>query len=148
VRRAIIAFKYEQEWARADDLAALLPPVIADLPPLDALVPVPLHPRRLRWRGFDQAALLAVGLSGRSGLPVRPLLERTRETDQQARLSADERWVNVRGAFAVASGQDPRGLHLLLVDDVLTTGATLGACATALLAGGAASVSAVTLARD
>ena len=148
LREAIIAFKYDLEWDRAGHLAALLVPAIVDLPTIDALVPVPLHARRLRWRGFNQSALLADGLGRRAGIPVRHWLERTRETDQQARLGADERWANVSGAFAVGAGANPSGLHLLIVDDVLTTGATLSACAAALLTSGAAAVSAVTLARE
>ena len=148
LRRAIIAYKYEGESGRADHLGAMLEPAVAALLPADALVPVPLHPRRQRERGFNQSALLARRAGAALGVPVVEVLLRTRLTHQQARLGAVERWANVAGAFAIAPGQDVRGRRLMLVDDVLTTGATLGACAEALIAGGAVSVSAATLARE
>jgi ComF family protein len=148
LRRAIIAFKYDGESGRAEHLGALLEPAAAAVLPADALVPVPLHPRRSRERGFNQSTLLARRAGAALGVPVVEALLRTRLTHQQARLGAVERWANVAGAFAVAPGRDVRGMRLVLIDDVLTTGATLGACAEALIAGGAGAVAAVTLARE
>lgn len=148
LRSAVIAFKYEGETDRAEHLGDLMLATIADLLPADALVPVPLHPRRLRERGYNQAVLLA-GHAGKAlGVPVRALLERTRATDQQARLGANDRWTNVRGAFAVRENVDVQSMRIVLIDDVLTTGATLSACAEAFVAAGAVSVSAATLARE
>ena len=109
----------------------------------DAVVPVPLHAARRRERGFNQADALARHL----GLPVLGVLRRTRRTAVQADLPAARRHANVRGAFAVRPRTDVRGLTLVLVDDVCTTGATLYACASALVAAGAADVRALTAAR-
>ena len=110
----------------------------------DALAPVPLHPRRKRERGFDQALELARVLSERCGLPVFEGLRRVRYTRRQAKMSIGARGDNVRGAFDCR--EDLRGQRLLLVDDVYTTGATLRACAEALWAAGAGDVQGVTVA--
>jgi ComF family protein len=111
-------------------------------------VPVPLHARRERRRGYNQARLLA-RVAGRSaGIPIEEVLIRTRSTDQQVGLDADARRRNVRGAFAVRDGADISGRRFVLVDDVLTTGSTLGNCAETLVSGGAVWVGAVTLARE
>ncbi|HUQ46496.1 MAG TPA: double zinc ribbon domain-containing protein [Gemmatimonadaceae bacterium] len=114
-----------------------------------ALVPVPLAPTRLRERGYNQSAELARALAPLWGVPVRDdLLERTRATRTQTRLTPGERSRNVAGAFrARADRTSLRGLHLVLVDDVVTTCATLNACATALHAGGARILSYVTFGR-
>jgi ComF family protein len=112
----------------------------------EALVPVPLGRRRLRQRGYNQAEVLAAAVSARTGVPVRAgLLVRTRETRTQTALGPAERWTNVAAAFA--AGERPAGTRVALVDDVLTTGATLAACAAALVAAGARTVGAVTFAR-
>jgi ComF family protein len=114
----------------------------------DVVVPVPLHRDRLKERGFNQAALLAAPLAKALQLPCRPiLLVRTRERPQKKVLSIEERWEAVRGAFATRSGSQVDKQRVLLVDDVLTTGATLDACARALLDSGAKYVVAVTVAR-
>lgn len=116
----------------------------------DIIVPVPLHRRRLFTRRFNQAALLALELSRLSGIEAIPdLLSRTRHTPSQAGLGAADRQRNVRGAFAVRAGHDRSlaGAHVLLVDDVLTTGATVNACAAALRRSGARAIDVVTLAR-
>jgi len=106
-------------------------------------VPVPLHRARLRKRGFNQAALLARGVAGQINAGVSDTLQVVRNTRDQVELSAAERRANVAGAFVAKARTRGR---LLLVDDVLTTGATLGACADALVRdGGAAEVHAVTL---
>lgn len=115
-----------------------------------ALVAVPLHPTRLRERGFNQSALLAEALAEAWAIPAYPnLLVRTRATQTQTRLTPGERHRNVSGCFrADAAAIAPlRGAHLVLVDDVVTTAATLNACAEALLAGGARIVSYVTFGR-
>ena len=114
-----------------------------------ALVPVPLARSRERSRGFNQSALLAQALSSEWSLPLRTdLVERARATETQTRLTPGERHRNVSGAFrARADRAALRGLHLVLVDDVVTTGATLNACAAALHAGGARILSFVTFGR-
>jgi ComF family protein len=114
-----------------------------------ALVPVPLAAARRRERGYNQSAELARALAARWRLPVRDdLLERTRTTKSQTRLTPGERSRNVSGAFrARADRASLRGLHLVLVDDVATTCATLNACAAALHAGGARILSYVTFGR-
>jgi predicted amidophosphoribosyltransferase len=117
----------------------------------DVVTWVPLGPRRRAQRGYDQALALARVVGGRLGLPVAPLVRRVRDTDPQARRTAVERRLAMRGAFAAAAGPGrarPPPRRVLLVDDVLTTGATAGECASALLgAGVASSVALLTAAR-
>ncbi len=115
-----------------------------------AVIPVPLGVARLRERGYNQSALIAQGVARRWGLPVwDDVLERSRATQAQARLTAGDRLTNVAGAFRVADGVRARlrGAHVVLVDDVVTTAATLNACAAALVAGGARVVSYATFGR-
>ena len=117
---------------------------------LDWIVPVPLHRYRLWRRGFNQSAVLAQYVSHQTGLPYVPLcLKRHRHTPSMGALKAKERFLNVKDAFSIRPtfGKHLKGKRVLLVDDVYTTGATLKACGEALRAGGAASVSGVTLAR-
>jgi len=114
----------------------------------DVVVPVPLHPRRLAERGYNQAALLGVEVAAELGAKLAALaLVRTRDTSQQARLSREERLRNLDQAFAARSPSLVRGRHVILVDDVVTTGATLGACREALLSAGATKVTALVVAR-
>jgi len=145
--RAVQALKYHGDRTLAAPLAELLAARYPFAP--DAiLVPVPLHPARLRARGFNQALLLARGLARRRGLALAPrLLARIRPTTEHAGLGAEARRVNVRDAFAVRPGFDLAGRSVVLVDDVLTTGATADACARALLAAGAARVDVYTVGR-
>ena len=116
----------------------------------DLLVPVPLHRARLFARRYNQAAALALDLARRGGVPAEPdLLRRVRRTPSQGRLSRAARERNVRGAFRLAPKAAPlaRGRRVLLLDDVLTTGATASACARVLLRAGAANVDVLTVAR-
>ncbi len=115
--------------------------------PSDVIIPVPLHRDRHRKRGFNQAALLAEELSGQINVPMdQTTLTRHRATASQIGLDFDERRRNVDDAFrCVANGL--AGRRVLLVDDVYTSGSTLGACAVTLREGGASSVEALTLAR-
>jgi ComF family protein len=147
VRRAIHGMKYRRRRRVAVALGDALASALA-APPADALIPVPLHADRLAERGFNQAEELARRLGQRWGLPVCAVgLARARDTGHQARLSRRERHQNVVGAFVwVGPGRPPA--RALLVDDVLTTGATLAACAEALRAAGAHEVRAVALARS
>ena len=115
----------------------------------EALVPVPLHWRRLWARRFNQSAALAVAISAATSLPVTMALKRTRSTPQQVGLSKPARAQNVQGAFRVAPARSGEiaGRRLVIVDDVLTSGATVEACARALLRAGAARADVLVLAR-
>jgi ComF family protein len=151
LRDILHAFKYGRRRSVSAPLAALMRQQgAAILEGADGVVPVPLHWRRRLARGFNQATQLARGL----GPPVVPVLVRTRPTRSQIDLPAAQRHRNVRGAFRVrrrglwpSRQLDLRGLTLVLVDDVATTGATLDACARALKAAGAREVRALTAAR-
>jgi ComF family protein len=117
--------------------------------PKTALVPVPLAGTRERERGYNQSELLATELSRGWSVPVWSLLERTRNTPTQTALTAEQRLENVAGAFTItgAYAARVRGAHMLLVDDVITTSATMNACAAAMFAAGARSVAYVTFGR-
>ncbi len=147
------ALKYSG-WARtadgmADRMAKLAFPADVELERV-ALVPVPLAASRERERGFNQSNLLARGVSAHWGIPVwDDVLCRQRDTGTQTRLTPSERASNVSGAFDTVSGASARlrGAHLVLVDDVITTAATLNAAAAALTAGGARILSYLTFGR-
>jgi ComF family protein len=147
IRPAIHDFKYEG----ARDLAGPLAEWLAATWRLhrleaDLIVPVPLHTRRERERGYNQSALLADRLSQAVGAPVAPAeLVRTVRTRPQVGLTQEQRRANIAGAFRCAGGVTD--LRIVLVDDVCTTGATLEACAQALKAAGAAAVWGLTVAR-
>jgi ComF family protein len=151
MRAAIHAFKYQRRAVLAAPLGRLLADAGEPLLPaafVDAVVPVPLHPLRLAERGFNQAELLARPCAARWGVPLRPrALGRARPTRPQAELDAAARRANVAGAFIVERPAETRGQRLLLVDDVLTTGATVQAAAEALLRSGATAVGVLVLAR-
>lgn len=114
---------------------------------IDLLLPVPLHPRRLRERGFNQSLLLAKALSRRTGIPYRKrLLQKIKSTPPLMELRSGERERVIKGAFRIIKKEEIAGKSILLVDDVYTTGATVNECARVLLAGGAARVDVFTLA--
>ena len=99
---------------------------------VDGIIPVPLHPRKQKIRGYNQSIMLANGISSVTNIPVwNDLLVRTQYTQTQTRKGSYERWLNVKDMFECTSPERLRGKHVLLVDDVFTTGATLVACADA-----------------
>ncbi len=148
IQNAVHLFKYRGRTAIASTLAELMASRILQNPfHFNGIIPVPLHPIRLRERGYNQSALLAKSLSRYLGVPViEGALERIRYTRSQVGLSAQERRENVKGAFK-ADPAKIAGLDLILVDDVCTTGATLEECGFALKEAGAGRVWGVTLAR-
>src|SRR5438094_5942711 len=113
----------------------------------DMIVPVPLHPTRQRERGFNQASLLAELLTAQISIPCKPVLKRVRYTTTQTALDRAERMENLHNAFRLRRNANVRGLRVLLIDDVLTTGSTLSECARTLKRSGAISVYAATAAR-
>ena len=113
----------------------------------DLMVPIPLHPARQRERGFNQASLLAELLSARISIRCKPILKRIRYTTTQTALDRAERMENLHNAFRLRKNADVRGLRVLLIDDVLTTGSTLSECAHVLKRSGAISVYAAIAAR-
>jgi competence protein ComFC len=147
--RAIVLLKFERIEPLANWFATRLAGVAKrDGLAADVVVSVPLHRQRERERGYNQADLIARPLARRLGLPYRPvLLMRTKPRPDKHILSISERWECVRGAFATRQGSQVDNLRVLLVDDVMTTGATLDSCAKALRQAGAKSVIGLTVAR-
>lgn len=140
------------KFRRLDYLGSHLAKVLAeelgsDLAGCEAIVPVPLHWRRRLTRGYNQAERIALPLARSLGLPMIPGLVRRRATPPQSRLGRKERLANLRRAFRVRHPERLQGRHLLLLDDVATTGATLDAAATVLKKAGAATVTAVVAGR-
>ncbi len=149
LRRAIHRLKYGRDLGLGEALSKHLIELYNLLQwNIDCVTPVPLSRRRQQERGYNQAGLLALPLARAVGAPYRPAaLQRTRETRSQVRLGAQERRANVQGAFraepALVSGK-----HVLVIDDVTTTGSTIHACAQALTLAGASAVFGMTLARS
>lgn len=151
LRRAIHRFKYEGERALAAELGALVASRLAcDIARgavVDVVVPAISHIARVRERGYDHAWLLAAEVAARCGLPLRAPLRRVRASRPQVQLDRPTRATNVRGAFIAEAGA-LRGLRVALVDDVVTTGATIAAASGAIRASGARAVDAYVVALD
>jgi ComF family protein len=149
LREAVHRFKYTGLRSLAHTLGEILYDCWDAEPwPVDSIVPVPLHPRRERERGYNQSLLLARELARHTGLPVAEgVLLRISPTPPQVGLSAVQRAENVRNAFRCRD-DSLRGAQILLLDDVLTTGATMRACASALLDGEAGAVWGLALSHD
>ncbi len=145
LRQLIHLFKYNEMRPLAKPLGALLARAIPREQSFDLIVPMPLHWKK-RWsRGYNQSELLAREIARRWGVPVRKIVRRVKPTAPQAGLTNSKRRLNVRGAFA--SSANLKGLRVLLVDDVLTTGATASACAKVLKRAGASHVTVAAVAR-
>jgi len=148
---AIHQFKYGRNIIHGAALAGLLADFHfpdMDWSTYDVIIPVPLHIRRLRDRGFNQALLLARALGKKHGLDVDfSLLKRRKLTLTQTGLDKKERAINIKGAFFAAQPGRLKEKNIILVDDVFTTGATINECAKTLKKGGANQVAAITLAR-
>jgi competence protein ComFC len=151
VRRVLHDFKYRHQVYLRHVVAGWLNAALDDERlrnrKFDLLVPVPLHSARQRERGFNQAGLLAKLLSAARGIPCQSALERVRYTTTQTAFDRTERMENLHNAFRLRKKMNVRHLHVLLIDDVLTTGATLSECARVLKKAGASSVYAATAAR-
>ncbi|MDX1478054.1 MAG: phosphoribosyltransferase family protein [Saprospiraceae bacterium] len=149
-QRLLHAIKYHRQRTAAQEIGRMYGHKLMEggrFADLDAVIPVPLHWRRRHRRGFNQSRAFASGLAAALGLPVLPhTLSRTRQTSTQTRKTRIERVDNLQSAFSVRRPEQLTGKHLLLVDDVLTTGATLEACAQALLRVPQVRVSMVTIA--
>ncbi len=142
----ILHLKYSGEGAGVPAIGRMMAGAVAAMPRMDVIMPVPLHPRRLFTRRFNQSQLLGRVIARHIGVPLDSFcLVRARATPSQGQLSRKGRKRNVAGAFAVKG--DVRGKSILLVDDVLTTGATASACAAALKRAGAREVGLVAFAR-
>jgi competence protein ComFC len=147
VRQSILRMKYRGEYARSEWHSRHLFDVLTGTGwDVDIVLPVPLHRTRLRSRGYNQSEKLARSLGKRAGLSVLDCLTRQRNTPSQTTLSRDQRTANVAGAFTCLPEVD--GLNVLLIDDVMTTGATLLECAFACDLAGATRVRALTVATD
>jgi ComF family protein len=144
LRQLIHLFKYAKMRTLERPLSALLVRALARDEAFDAIVPVPLHWRRRFQRGFNQADLLARGVARATGIPIVRALRRIRSTSTQAGLSNRTRRQNVTSAFR---SRNVAGKRILLIDDVMTTGATGAACALALKQAGAGRVALLTVAR-
>lgn len=152
LREAIHRFKFNKRKKLADPLGVLMVQYLSSAPGIDmrridAIVPVPLHEKRRRERGFNQAELLA-GVIGRYfGKPVSSALIRVRDTHAQFDLPGPQRFDNIKQAFAVAEPGAVFNQRILLVDDIYTTGSTIAECSRALQSAGARRIEVVTLSR-
>ena len=151
VRDCILRFKYNREMYFGPHLVNWLQVAAQrwiDWREIDGIVPVPLHPRKLRQREFNQASYLAVGLSKAVNVPVlKRNLRRVKDTPTQTRLDAESRMKNLRDAFAIRDETVFEGKRLVILDDVFTTGATMDSCAKTLRGAGAREVVALAVAK-
>lgn len=147
--RAVHALKYQGERDRAEAIAAWMQEPLQRLGPVDAILPVPLHAHRERTRGYNQSRCLADALAAQSGIPVLEGLVRTRATETQTHRDRLGRLENMDDAFSIRPGWAPDpGQHYVLIDDVMTTGATLSSCAQVLAEAGATQISVLAFAFD
>ena len=150
VREGVHRYKFNGGAAHAALFGELMAQCLSDRwdGGVDLITWAPLHPKRKKRRGYDQAELLARRVGEMAGLPVEPALEKVRAAGEQSRLQTEEdRRANIAGAYRPLPGVDLSGKRVVLVDDVVTTGSTLGECAACLRSAGASEVVALTFAR-
>lgn len=142
--------KYKNRPDTGERLAFLAAKEIAEsgfFDDIDAIVPLPLSKRKMRQRGYNQCDYIAKGLSRATGIPViKNAVKRLKSNETQTHKSRDERWQNVEGIFALSDAALLEGKHILLIDDILTTGATLASCAKSIQEGCQCKISIFTLA--
>jgi ComF family protein len=150
IRKLIHALKYNGRTEIGKMLGELYGNILSEsgfMTDIDMIVPVPLHPARQRQRGYNQSDYIAYGLSEASGVTVKKnIIRRTSQTGSQTKRGRYERWENVKSLFFVVDPEVIMGRHILVVDDVITTGSTMEACANALHEAGEVKVSLVALA--
>ena len=150
LKELVHSFKYKGKTVLANIFSKLMIDYIKDNPEItdvDLVTVVPLYKDRLREREFNQSLLIANPISKECSIMLTNTLEKTRTTRYQNELMKSERLKNLEGAFSVSSKTDIKDKNILLIDDIMTTGSTLGECAKTLLNGGAKSVKCFTLAR-
>lgn len=149
LRSLIHALKYRKKRSALPCIASFLRESSFVLPEgIDFAVPVPLHAARYRQRGFNQVELIFGDWLKEHGIAMNRALVRTRKTEPLYKMTRQQRRQSLQGAFSLAAGADVRGKHILLLDDILTTGATLTACAAVLRQAGAARVDVLVFASD
>jgi ComF family protein len=150
IRKLIHALKYDGRTEIGKMLGELYGNILTEsgfMDDIDMIVPVPLHPARQRQRGYNQSDYIANGLSEASGVTVKKnTIRRTSQTASQTKHGRYERWENVKSLFFVPYPEEIKGKHILVVDDVITTGSTMEACVNALHEAGEVKVSLVALA--
>lgn len=151
LKELIHILKYKGRLSLSATLSGFMTDFIKEngaiLEDIDVITFVPLDGRRLRERGFNQSKVIAAGLAQDAGIGLADILEKPHTTRHQNELSKDERMTNLKGAFKVRPDAKVRGLKILLIDDVMTTGSTLSECSRTLLDAGAKVVRCLTLAR-
>lgn len=144
--KIIYGLKYRNKQKLALYMGELIAYAYPDLHMFDMIVPVPLHKLRLLERGYNQTECIAEGISKITGVPALKVLKKIRYTESQTHKSGAERRKNISSSFSIVDGAEIRGKYILLVDDVLTTGATISECALMLRAAGTAGISAASVA--
>ena len=134
--------KYRGVYRLGSFMAADMARLVNELGPdgIDRIVPVPMHPARMRERGKNHAQVIAAALSGETGIPCAEMLIRIKNTRQQAKLTGEERREALKGAFGIREPSEASGKKILLADDVITTGSTVNECARVLRGAGAVRV--------
>lgn len=140
VRQLLHRLKYESDLEVGKFLGRLLGRALMDSPianQVNMVIPMPLHPEKEKTRGYNQAWLIAEGINEITGIPAySDVMIRTRKTSTQTHKSREERWQNTQGTFRVINNEKMEDKHILVVDDVITTGASLEACAAELVRNG------------